>query len=95
MGDTPLVDGIYVSIHKDHREVFEELVPLAKDLERHANAMAEVLESAKESIAYSSHDDSVGYYVCCQTASYMPHQKDCRLNKVLVEWNKFLAENKD
>ena len=94
MSDTPLADNLHMRLCVCKNPLHVAYDEYSK-LERHVNAMAEALESAKESIAYSSHDDSVGYYVCCQTASYMPHRKDCRLNKVLVEWNKFLAENKD
>jgi hypothetical protein len=38
--------------------------------------------------AYASHDDSVGYRVCCGVASYRPHRKDCELAAMLAAADK-------
>ena len=47
------------------------------------------LSTAEGAEGYESHEDSVGYRVCCQVPSYMPHTKDCRLHKALEAFNKF------
>ena len=51
----------------------------------------EVLERAKDATAYSSHDDSVGYQVCCGHASYMPHDKGCYLTLAISALRREIA----
>ena len=46
-------------------------------LERQRDAAVEALKRASEAIGYASHEDSVGYRICCQVQSYNPHEKDC------------------
>ena len=93
MSDTPLVDAEALRLRLSVAS-HQAMVAFARDLERVARQMAQALESAKKSVSYTSLEDSVGYYVCCEAMEWNPHRKDCRLNKALLEWNKFLAENK-
>lgn len=46
--------------------------------------LREALKRAGEAVAYESHDDSVGYYVCCQVATYRPHAKGCYIQAALA-----------
>lgn len=52
---------------------------LKDDLQLVLNALTEAAEAS----GYSSHDDSVGYRICCQVASYMPHKPTCALPQAI------------
>lgn len=58
-------------------------VALAAAQATNAN-LREALKRAGEAVAYESHDDSVGYYVCCQVATYRPHAKGCYIQAALA-----------
>ena len=46
---------------------------------------ADLYIGAMEATAYASHEDSVGYRVCCQVPSYLPHTKGCYLRAALAK----------
>jgi len=45
---------------------------------------------ASEKDAFSSHEDTVGYRVCCNVRSFLPHDQDCELMKAVSSINKLL-----
>ena len=62
------------------------------ELERENAALRERIEElekavvrAMEATAFASHDDSVGYRVCCDVRSYEPHKKNCYLRAALAK----------
>lgn len=85
---------IWKTIRPDTDIEFErEILPFAAAieaalLEGKVLAPVEFLKRLAESQAYTSHEDSVGYRVCCNVASYKPHTKDCEL------WNLIQAAPK-
>lgn len=88
--DTPRMDAAWNQgscADESLDPVYEEGCKLERDLaaaEAVIEKCEETLQAASEATAYSSHDDSCGYRVCCQVASYKPHAKDCYLSATLV-----------
>ena len=56
----------------------------ARSLEQRLGAAVEALEKAATAVGYDSHEDSVGYKICCGNRSYEPHAKSCDLMKTLA-----------
>lgn len=52
------------------------------------------LNRCEDATAYSSHDDSVGYRVCCQVPSYYPHEKGCHIPLVIARITALLDSGK-
>jgi hypothetical protein len=81
----------------EQKEYIDWLDAKDSELKRKDEALKvakEALEQASEATAYVSHDDTVGYRVCCDVASYLPHKKDCYLREALAAIDAELAKEK-